>query len=55
MIKHLSEQIILDRIGNGYTASAPDNWDLMDKINELIDEVNKLKTKLEKENNETDE
>ena len=49
MIEHLNEQIILDRIGNGYTSSAPSNWDNMDKINELIDEVNKLKTKLEEE------
>ena len=49
MIKHLSKQIILDRFGNGYECSAPSNWDLMDKINELIDEVNKLKTKLEEE------
>jgi hypothetical protein len=49
MIEHLSEQIILDRIGNGYTAIAPSNWDIMNKINELIDEVNELKTKLEEE------
>ena len=49
MIEHLSEQIILDRFGNGYGYSAPSNWDLMNKINELIDEVNKLKTKLEEE------
>ena len=49
MIEHLSERIIEDRYGCAYGASAPSNWDLMTKINELIDEVNKLKTKLEEE------
>ena len=53
MIEHLSERI--NQCGFACTASAPSNWDLMDKINELIDEVNKLKTKLEEENDETDE
>lgn len=47
MIEHLSERIIEDRYGCAYGASAPSNRELMDKINELIDEVNKLKTKLE--------
>lgn len=47
MIEHLSERI--NQCGLACTSSAPDNWDLMDKINELIDEVNKLKTKLEEE------
>lgn len=55
MIEHLSKQIILDRFGDRCGYSAPSNWELMDKINELIDEVNKLKTKLEEENDETDE
>lgn len=49
MIEHLSERIIKDQYGCAFTASAPDNWDLMQKINELIEEVNKLKTKLEEE------
>lgn len=49
MIEHLSERIIEDRDGCAYGASAPNNWALMDKINELIDEVNALKIKLEKE------
>jgi predicted small metal-binding protein len=49
MIKHLSERIIEDRYGCVYGASAPNNRELMDKINELIEEVNKLKTKLEEE------
>lgn len=49
MIEHLSEQIIEDQYGCACEASAPSIWDLMDKINELIDEVNKLKTKLEEE------
>lgn len=49
MIEHLSERIIKDQYGCAYASSAPSIWDLMDKINELIDEVNKLKTKLEEE------
>jgi hypothetical protein len=47
MIEHLSERIIEDQDGCRYGSSSPNNWELMDKINELIDEVNKLKLKLE--------
>ena len=49
MIEHLSEQIVLDQFGHAYESRTPSIWDLMDKINELVDEVNKLKTKLEEE------
>jgi predicted small metal-binding protein len=49
MIEHLSERIIKDQYGCAYASSAPSSQDLMQKINELIDEVNKLKTKLEEE------
>lgn len=55
MIEHLSERIIKDQDGCAYAYSAPSNSELMAKINELVDEVNKLKTKLEEENDETDE
>ena len=55
MIEHLSERIIKDQYGCAYASSAPSSQDLVDKINELIDEVNKLKTKLEEENDDTDE
>lgn len=53
MIEHLSERI--DQYGCAYASCAPSSQDLVDKINELVDEVNKLKTKLEEENDETDE
>ena len=49
MIEHLSEQTVTDQDGCTYAYSAPSNSELMAKINELIDEVNKLKTKLEEE------
>jgi hypothetical protein len=55
MIEHLVERIIKDQYGCAYASSAPSNLELKDKINELIDEVNKLKTKLEEEKDETDE
>lgn len=55
MIEHLSERIIKDQYGCAYASSAPTSQDIVDKINELIDEVNKLKTKLEEEKDETDE
>ena len=47
MIEQLHEQGICDRDGNLYGMRAPSNWELMEKINELIDEVNRLKEKSE--------
>lgn len=47
MIEHLHERLIRDEDGCAYEYSIPSNRDFMDKINELIDEVNKLKIKLE--------
>ena len=49
MIKQLHEQSICDRDGNHYGHRAPSNFELMKKINELIDEVNRLKEKLGEE------
>ena len=49
MIEQLHEQGICDRDGNLYAMSAPSNWELMEKINELVEEVNRLKAKLEEE------
>lgn len=49
MIEHLYERPIRDEYGCAYAYSIPNNRDFMDKINELIDEVNKLKIKLEEE------
>ena len=43
MIEQLHEQGICDRDGNLYGMSAPSNWELMEKINELVEEVNRLK------------
>ena len=49
MIKQLYEEGICDSDGNLYGMSAPSNWELMRKINELVDEVNRLKAKLGEE------
>ena len=49
MIKQLHEQAICDIYGKHYGHRAPSNFELMEKINELVEEVNKLKEKLEEE------
>ena len=49
MIEQLYEQGICDRDGNLYGMSAPNNFELMEKINELVEEVNRLKKKLGEE------
>ena len=49
MIEQLHEQGICDRDGILYGMSAPSNFELMEKINELVEEVNKLKKKLGEE------
>lgn len=49
MIEQLYEEEICDRDGNLYGMSAPSNFELMRKINELVEEVNRLKEKLEEE------
>lgn len=49
MIEQLYEERICDRDGNLYGMRAPNNWELMEKINELVEEVNRLKEKLEEE------
>ena len=46
MIKQLHEQSICDRDGNCHSHRAPSNFELMEKINELVEEVNRLKKKL---------
>lgn len=48
MIDKLKEYSIGDQ-NTSYGHRAPNNWELMEKINELIEEVNKLKDKFEKE------
>ena len=49
MIEQLYEKGICDSYGNCYGMSAPSNFELMRKINELVEEVNRLKKKLEEE------
>ena len=49
MIEQLYEQGICDRDGNLYGMSAPSNWELMEKINELVEEINRLKKKFGEE------
>lgn len=48
MIDKLKEYSIGDQ-NTCYGTRAPSNFELMEKINELIDEVNRLKEKLEEE------
>ena len=49
MIEQLHELVIIDSDDNYYGMSAPSNFEIMEKINELIDEVNRLKKKLGEE------
>lgn len=49
MIEQLHEQGICDSDGYLYAMSAPSNFELMEKINELVEEVNRLKEKLGEE------
>lgn len=49
MIEQLHLQSICDIDGNHYGHRAPSNFELMEKINELVDEVNRLKEKLGEE------
>ena len=49
MIEQLHEHGIGDRDDYLYGMSAPSNFELMEKINELVDEVNRLKEKLGEE------
>ena len=48
MIDKLKEYSIGDQ-NTCYARRAPSNWELMEKINELIEEVNRLKEKLGEE------
>ena len=55
MIEYLHEYPITDRFGNCYGMDGPTNYELMTKINELIDEINILKgecNNVQKENHE---
>ena len=49
MIEQLYEHTICDKYDNVYGAHAPSNFELMKKINELVEEVNRLKKKLGEE------
>ena len=49
MIEQLHEHCICYSDGNLYGMSAPSNWELMKKINELVEEVNRLKEKFKEE------
>ena len=47
MIDKLHQYSIIDNQNTCYGHRAPSNWELMEKINELVEEVNRLKKKLE--------
>lgn len=49
MIEQLHEHGIIDSNGYCYGTSAPSNFEIMEKINELVEEVNRLKEKFEEE------
>lgn len=49
MIEQLHEHTICDKYDNAYGVHAPSNFELMKKINELVEEVNRLKEKLGEE------
>ena len=49
MIEQLHEISIYDSYGNCYGMSAPSNFELMEKIKELVEEVNRLKEKFGEE------
>jgi hypothetical protein len=55
MIEHLCEHSITDRFGNCYGTKVPTNYELMMKINELIDEINILKGECNNEQKENHE
>ena len=42
MIEFLHERPIEDRYGNCYGSDAPSHFEMMEKINEIIEVVNKL-------------
>jgi hypothetical protein len=46
-IERLSDTQIIDIYGTVYSAKAPDNQEIMKKINEIIDVVNALTEKLQ--------
>ena len=49
MIEQLHEHRICDKYDNAYRTHAPNNFELMEKINELVEEVNRLKKKFGEE------
>ena len=49
MIEYLSERPIMDRFGNCYGSEAPSQFEMMEKINEIIEAVNKLQEHYDKE------
>jgi len=49
MIEQLHEHGIIDSYGHCHGMSAPNNFEIMEKINELVEEVNRLKEKFEEE------
>lgn len=49
MIEQLHEHGIIDSNSYCYGMSAPSNFELMEKVNELVEEVNRLKEKFGEE------
>ena len=49
MIEFLQEQSIVDEFGDCYASDAPSRFEMMEKINEIIEVVNKLQEHYDKE------
>ena len=49
MIEFLHERPITDQFGNCYGSDAPSHFQMMEKINEIIEVVNKLQEEYDKE------
>lgn len=49
MIEQLHEHAIVDSYGNAYGSGPASQFEMMEKINELVEEVNRLKEKFGEE------
>lgn len=49
MIKPLAERLLQDSSGAIYGSSCPDNWEIKNKVNEIINWINKFEKLNKKE------
>ena len=48
MIEKLESNPVWDQYGNVYAEQPPSSWEMMDKINELIEAVNRMEKQIGK-------